>query len=66
MTHLVGSTSEPLDRFVRPARVIPTQAQRVHPVHRVVPGVGVGLAGLGYVRIHCQELARGRIVVTPY
>ena len=39
---------------------------RVHPVDRVVPGVGVGLPGLLDHRIHREELPGPWIVVTPY
>ena len=42
-----------------------TQPQRVRVVHRVVPGVSVGLAGLGHVGIDAEELPGPRVVVAP-
>jgi len=41
------------------------QPQRIRPVDRVVPGVGVGLPGLIDQGIHAQELPGGRVVVAP-
>jgi len=42
------------------------QPQWIHRIHRVVPGVGVGLPGLVDQRIDAQELSGPRVVVAPY
>ncbi len=42
------------------------QPQRIRRIQRIIPGVGVGLARLVDQGIDGQELAGGRIVVTPY
>jgi len=42
------------------------QPQRIHSVHGIVPGVGVGLTGLLDQGVNREELPGPRIVVTPY
>ena len=42
------------------------QPIRIHPVHRVVTRIGVGLTGFTDQGIHVQELPRGGVVVAPY
>ena len=48
------------------ARIQYIESRRIHPVDRVIPGVGVGLPCLQDVGVNGQELPRPRVVVAPY
>jgi hypothetical protein len=66
MSGLVCDMCRLVDHFADEPKSLDAQSQRVRRIHRVIPGVGVGLPGLGNVGIYGQELPRGRVVIAPY